>query len=84
MAKKRPGTPRLPLPAGTVGGRILLLGDREVTVEGCRGVLGYEGGCVRLNLGERQLKITGQGLCVRTLERNYCAVEGVVSTLSFE
>lgn len=73
------------LPPGTLGKncRMEIMGNRELCVEGCQGVLEYEESLIRLNLGQRQLQITGTGLSIRTLEKNYGEVEGLITAIEF-
>jgi sporulation protein YqfC len=63
--------------------KIGLIGNRELSVEGCKGVLEYEKNIIRLNLGNQQLKITGRNLMVRGLEKNLAEIEGYIIGLEF-
>ncbi len=84
--KKRPTIDELfRLPPGTMGtaSRIELMGNHELAVEGCKGVLEYEHNVIRFNLGHQQLKLGGRNLSIRVLERNYAEVEGYITSLEF-
>ena len=65
------------------GSKIILSGNRELWVEGCKGILEYESNLIRLNLGTKQLKIGGRNLCVRTLEKNRVEIDGYILELTF-
>ena len=52
----------VPLDAMTLLPRIECVGDRELTVEGHRGILEYGETCIRLSGGSIVLNIQGQGL----------------------
>lgn len=75
----------LQLPPGTMSGgsKIQLIGNRELSLEGCKGVLEYDNSIIRLNLGNRQLKLLGRNLSIRVLERNYVEIEGFIATIEF-
>ena len=73
------------LPPGTMGSasRIEMLGNHELAVEGCKGVLEYDESVIRFNLGHRQLKIVGRNLSIRVMERYYAEVEGYLTQIEF-
>lgn len=75
----------LHLPPGTMGNssKIEMIGNRELSVEGCKGVLEYDESIIRLNLGNRQLKVLGRNLSIRVLERNYSEIEGFITNIEF-
>ncbi len=75
----------LRLPLGTLGtdSKITLMGNREFCIDGCKGVLEYTTELIRLNLGNRILKLNGRNLCIRVMEQNYVEVEGYFTTLEF-
>ncbi len=73
------------LPPGTMGNasRLELMGNHELSLEGCKGVLEYDSQIIRLNLGKQQLKIVGRNLSIRVLERNYVELEGYITSLEY-
>lgn len=73
------------LPPGTLSSasKITMLGNNEMCVDGYRGVLEYHSELIRLNLGNRQLKIQGRGLSICVMERSYIEVEGYIMAIEF-
>ena len=74
------------LPGGMTMGesRLLLLGNRELTVEGCKGILEYEPEQIRLNLGTGSLTIRGSELTLLSLEPDYAQVGGRFASVEFQ
>lgn len=64
-------------------GRITLMGNRELVVDGCRGILEYRTDLIRLNLGDKQLHLMGSGLVVQVLEGEYAQIEGQILAINF-
>lgn len=75
----------LMLPKGAVGSSYKLqsIGNRELSVEGCKGVLQYEHEEIRLNVGNGQIRILGRNLCIPVLERNFVQIEGYILQIEF-
>ena len=63
--------------------RVELLSDREAVVDGCKGVLEYEECLIRLNIGDGQVKFTGQKLLIRSLSANQAQIEGCIESITF-
>ena len=76
----------LHLPNGIMesNSKISLIGSRELCMEGCKGILEYTDGLIRIHCGNRQLKVLGRNLSVRVLERDYVEVEGIIFSLTFD
>jgi sporulation protein YqfC len=66
------------------GSKLVMINNRELSVEGCKGILEYETDSIRLNLGNQQLKITGRNLSVRALERNRAEINGYITGMEFD
>ncbi|MCI8497560.1 MAG: sporulation protein YqfC [Clostridiales bacterium] len=75
----------LELPAALAGDspHIELLGNREITVDGCRGILEYDDGFIRLNLGKTVLRLTGRDLVITALSDHTAVIEGYVLSIEF-
>ncbi len=73
------------LPPGTLGtdSKIILMGNRELCIDGCKGVLEYTTELIRLNLGNRILRLDGRNLCICVMEHNRVEVEGYFAKLEF-
>ena len=75
----------LELPAALAGDspHIELLGNREVTVDGCKGILEYDDGFIRLNLGKTVLRLTGRDLMITALSDRTAVIEGYILSIEF-
>ncbi len=62
---------------------IELSGNREILIEGCKGVLEY--GCeqVRVNTSGMMLTIIGRGLNLRCISESSLMIDGVITELRF-
>lgn len=58
-------------------------GNREVVVEGCRGVLEYDTDVVRVRAGRMTLRFTGRCLVIRCLTADSLVVEGFITGIEF-
>lgn len=96
MAKKKQGRtffPRLSeqmektfeLPAGTLTGavHIELSGNHRAVVEGCRGIVEYEEGVIRLNTGSGVVRFSGTGLSMTCMTEDSAVVVGSILSLEF-
>ena len=75
----------LELPAALAGDspHIELLGNREVTVDGCKGILEYDDGFIRLNMGKTVLRLTGRDLVISALSDRTAVIEGYILSIEF-
>lgn len=69
--------------AGAGLAKIELTGNREISVDGCRGILEYDEGVVRLNLGNMIIKITGAGLTIPSMAAEQTTVTGSIASVEF-
>lgn len=74
------------LPADVYTGmaHLELSGNRELIVDGCRGVLEYDEDVIRLNIGKGSVRVTGRGLSIRTLTAESAVVEGYILAVEFQ
>ena len=63
---------------------IHIVGTREVSVDGCRGILVYENTEIQLRLKDRIMRICGEQLSLKTYFAAHVTVRGRISSLSFE
>ena len=98
MRKKKPSRlPRTPvrlleraeetfeLPAGalTQAAHLELSGNHRAVVEGCRGILEYEEGVIRLNTGSGVIRFTGTDLSMSCMTEVSAVVVGSILSLEF-
>lgn len=65
------------------GCKVQCLGDEEVCVEGCKGILQYEQDTIRVNVGSKQIVFSGQNLSIPVLERDFVQIHGTISKIEF-
>lgn len=65
------------------GARMEFRGNREVTVEDCRGILEYESHAVRIRTGRLVVRFTGRGLFVRSMTADSVVIEDCILGVEF-
>ena len=75
----------LELPIGTLTStaRIEILDNRQITVEGCHGILEYENDTVRLNTASGILRLCGRNLEVQNLTEDTAVIGGYLLSVEF-
>lgn len=58
--------------------------NREVTVDGCRGILQYEKEIVKINTGNMVLSFTGRNLNIKCLTSTSLVIDGYIMSVEFE
>lgn len=69
--------------AVTTEAQIELSGNREALVDGCRGVLQYETGVIRLSTGRRVVRFQGSDLMIRAMQQNQLLITGTIVSVDF-
>lgn len=65
------------------GAQIELSGNREALVDGCRGVLEYDEGIVKLAVDKMSVCFTGRDLRLKALTRDTAVVTGFITNIQF-
>ena len=75
----------LQLPGGSLSSsaRFELCGNREVVVDGCRGVLEYDETVVRINTGKMITCFFGRGLTLKCLTPDSLVIGGFITSIEF-
>lgn len=60
-----------------------LIGNRQITVEGSKGILKYSGDVIRINAGSMVIAFFGRSLNVRCIAPDCTMVEGFVTKIEF-
>ncbi len=63
--------------------QIEFCGNRQVLVEGCRGILEYEPETIKLNTGKYNIRLNGRELQLKHLAMGTVLVEGCLTGLEF-
>lgn len=58
-------------------------GNKEITIEGCTGVLKYEKENIKINAKEMVISVGGRGLKLKYLSSSALVIEGTVLTIEF-
>lgn len=64
--------------------RLELQGNRELALDGCRGLLEYTETRIRLHAGALLLTVEGAALCIRTYSDSQTVITGDIRALAFE
>lgn len=62
---------------------IELLGNRQMLIEGCRGILEYDDGYVKINGGRYAVTVLGEELELKNLTDRSCTVSGRIDSIGF-
>ncbi len=75
----------LDLPLSTMPGisTIELAGNRQAVVGGCKGVLEYDEGVIKLNLGKSIVRFVGNDLAINTFQYEQVVISGSILTVDF-
>lgn len=60
-----------------------LLGNRQITIEGSRGILKYSDDVIRINAGSMVISFFGRSLNVKCIAPDCTMVEGFVTKIEF-
>lgn len=63
--------------------KLTLSGNRELYLENYKGIIEYTDAVIRLNIGEKQLKITGAGLGIKSIDSDDITVFGDIHHVEF-
>lgn len=62
---------------------IEVTGNKELTIEGCTGVLKYERENIKINTKEMVISVGGRGLKLKYLSSSALVIEGTVLSIEF-
>ena len=62
---------------------IEIFGNKEITLEGCRGVFEYSDSYIKLNLGRGSLILCGSGLNIVTFDNCRINIRGKITSVEF-
>lgn len=58
-------------------------GNREVMIDGCRGILAYEEDLIRLNAGNLVMTFRGDRLSIKTYSESQAVITGDIVSIEF-
>lgn len=65
------------------GAHIELFSNKELILEGCRGVFEYDENYIRLRLANGSMVLCGSNFDIRLYEENTITIKGNISTIEF-
>lgn len=87
MPRKKKNTnakPRIPLPEALSGEpKIEMLGNREIIVDGAKGVVEYGENLIKLNTVEYVLSILGDELVIKSFDGSVAVISGKIAEITF-
>ncbi len=63
--------------------KIEMLGNREIIIDGCKGVVEYDEILIKLSLGENILSISGDNLVIKSFDSSVAVITGQICDISF-
>ncbi len=63
--------------------KIEILGNREIVIDGCKGVVEYGENIIKLSLGENILTLTGSELVINSFDSGIAVIIGQIGDISF-
>lgn len=61
-----------------------LFGNREIRIEGCKGVLSYDEFLIRINTSGIIICLKGRGLSLKSLSPTCLVIEGYITAIEFD
>ncbi len=63
--------------------KIEMLGNRELIIDGCKGIVEYGENLIKLSLGESAVSICGNNLVITSFDRRVAIINGKIGEISF-
>lgn len=63
--------------------RIEMTGNREIIIDGCKGVVEYTENNIRLSLGECVMSLSGDSLLIQSFDNDVVIISGQISDIDF-
>lgn len=67
----------------SIGGNIELYGNKQIIIEGCKGVIDYCEDFLKLDLGSITLKVTGRDLIIESYIYEQIDLKGEIVSVEF-
>lgn len=85
MARKRDKTQKKRIVADLFPDepKIEMIGNREMIIDGCKGVVEYDEATIKLSLGEYVLSLSGDNLLINSFDNSVAIISGQICEISF-
>lgn len=77
---KRKNTPVTPFNPET---KLEMLGNRELIIDGCKGIVDYGENYIKLNTGTVMTGVCGDGLLIKSFDNEIAVISGEITEISF-
>ena len=82
--KEREKKSKFQMPQMTINEpKIEMSGNREIIIDGCKGVVEYGENLIKLNLGENVLTLSGSELVINSFDSGIAVINGQIGDISF-
>ena len=61
--------------------KIELVGDHEITVENCKGIIDYDDSYIKLSAGRYPVTVYGKGLLLTNLSEHLLMIKGLINQI---
>jgi len=63
--------------------KIEMLGNKELIIDGCKGVVEYGENLIKLNTGELVMSIEGDELLIKSFDSEIAVISGIFAVITF-
>lgn len=63
---------------------IEMSGNREVCIDGCKGILEYDDALIRISVNHSSVAVKGRNLSIKCLSQDSVVISGIISSVEFE
>ncbi len=63
--------------------KIEMLGNKELIIDGCKGVVEYGENLIKLNAGELVISIEGDELLIKSFDSEIAVISGIFTGITF-
>ena len=63
--------------------KIEMLGNREIIIDGCKGVIDYDENTIKLNIGDLALCLVGTDMVIESFDSGVAIIRGRFAEISF-
>lgn len=76
---------KMQMPAGAMSNCVHfeMNSNREVAIEGCKGILQYDENIIRINTGKMVTSFSGRNLSIKCLTPDSLIVQGFITSIEF-
>ncbi len=64
--------------------KIEMLGNRELIIDGCKGVVEYDESTIKISLGNKVISVLGDNLVIQSFDSSVAIISGTIVEITFE